>query len=201
MCASFPGQPLLAGYCNPKGRLLAVMRLERRADGIALELHQGVAEAMHKRLRMFVLRSKVTLDLAPLPVAEDEAAWRRANILAGLPVVYPATQDHFVPQWVNLDQLGGIGFDKGCYTGQEIVARLHYLGNLKKRLFRLRSDGPAPLPGSEIFVEGGDGQAVGEIVDAVGDGASSVSSAVVQISAFEQGGLRLGTGQSLLPLL
>lgn len=187
------GTPLPAGYCSPKGRLLAVMQLERMADGITLELHRSVLEATLKRLKMFVLRSKVTLSEVPAGATLDETAWRHAQILAGVPVVYPATSDHFVPQMVNLDQLGGISFDKGCYTGQEIVARLHYLGNLKKRMFLLHSEGPPPAPGSELFEAGGDGQSVGSVVDAAAEGAGSLCSAVLQLGHAHSIALRLGS--------
>lgn len=61
--------------------------------------------------------------------------WKLADIQAGLPQVYAATCDLFVPQMLNLDLLDGISFDKGCYTGQEIVARTQHLGRIKRRLF------------------------------------------------------------------
>src|SRR5262249_16785525 len=140
------GGELAAGYCSPKGRLLAVLHLRRDGEAILMRLHHSVAEATLKRLRMFVLRSKVTLELEPAANLGDDSPWRRDNILRGVPVIYPQTQDQFVPQMVNLDQLGGISFDKGCYTGQEIVARLHYLGQLKRRMFLCRLPNPASLP-------------------------------------------------------
>jgi folate-binding protein YgfZ len=66
------------------------------------------------------------------PVGSD--AWEWLEITAGIPTVVPATQEAFVPQMLNLDALGGINFKKGCYTGQEIVARTHYLGKVKRRM-------------------------------------------------------------------
>ncbi|WP_020650140.1 CAF17-like 4Fe-4S cluster assembly/insertion protein YgfZ [Solimonas variicoloris] len=122
--------------------------------------------------------------------------WRRADIDCGIPVVLPETRDHFVAQMANLDLLGGISFDKGCYTGQEIVARLHYLGQLKRRLFTARIDGPAPAPGTAVHAAG-ETQAVGEIVDAVPAGDGAVASLVLQLGALEAA-LRVGeTGASL----
>lgn len=91
-------------------------------------------------------------------------AWRLLDIHAGLPGVVAATQDHFVPQMLNLDQLGGISFTKGCYVGQEIVARLHYRGTLKRQLYGSHSSA-AVAPGAAVINTAGDAQAVGEIVD------------------------------------
>src|SRR3546814_2890337 len=91
-----------------------------------------------------------------------------------MPVVRPETRDHFVAQMANLDLFGGISFDKGCYTGQEIIARLHYLGTLKRRLFIARIEGDAPVPGSAVH-QAGESQAVGEIVDALADADASIA--------------------------
>jgi folate-binding protein YgfZ len=73
------------------------------------------------------------------------AAWRALDIAAGLPQVYAATSEAFVAQMLNLDVLGGIAFDKGCYTGQEIIARAHYRGRIKRRMQRFLSRHPAAL--------------------------------------------------------
>jgi folate-binding protein YgfZ len=68
---------------------------------------------------------------------DDELAWRLADIRGGLPQVYAATSESFVAQMLNLDLLDGISFIKGCYTGQEIIARTQHLGRIKRRMFRL----------------------------------------------------------------
>ncbi len=253
-------QAQLSSYNSAKGRMLAVLHLIREDDGVLLEVHRDVAEALIKRLRMFVLRARLTIEPAehvaalglagvdaaaclaelqlPVPSASLEVAhaserklrvirrlgaqprftvlgsaerigelqarigpaqpyrlWRRADIEAGVPVVYTATSDHFVPQMANLDLLGGISFDKGCYTGQEIVARLHYLGQLKRRLFVLRCDGAAPAPGTEV--RSGD-SVTGEVVDAVdGDDGGSVISAVLQLAQIDTAALHLADGRVL----
>ncbi len=67
-----------------------------------------------------------------------ERDWRLADIRAGLAQVYAATSELFVPQMLNLDLIDGISFTKGCFTGQEIVARTQHLGRIKRRMFRLR---------------------------------------------------------------
>ncbi len=81
----------------------------------------------------------------------DEAQWTLQEIRAGRPLITLATQDQFVPQMVNLEQLGGVDFQKGCYPGQEIVARAQYRGQVKRRM--IRAQAPAGLrvePGQEF---------------------------------------------------
>jgi tRNA-modifying protein YgfZ len=100
-------------------------------------------------------------------ILSDPAAsldWHRADIAAGLPQVYPETHETFVAQMLNIDVLGGIGFEKGCYTGQEIIARTHFRGAIKRRMFRFRASIGAPKPGTRIVV--GE-QHAGDVVDAV----------------------------------
>jgi folate-binding protein YgfZ len=80
------------------------------------------------------------------------AEWARLDIEDGVPWITPETEDRFVPQMVNLDLLGGVSFSKGCYPGQEIVARMHYLGRLKQRMYRLKLRGDvAPVAGDPLF--------------------------------------------------
>ncbi len=87
------------------------------------------------------------------------AAWQLADVAAGLPQVLAATSEKFVAQMLNLDLLGGIAFDKGCYTGQEVIARAHYRGRVKRRLQRWRNTGAVRLhPGDAA--RGPDGRAI-----------------------------------------
>lgn len=94
---------------------------------------------------------------------EEDRRWHRADIAAGLPQVYPRTHESFVAQMLNLDLLGGISFDKGCYTGQEIVARTHYRGTIKRRMLRFTADCEVPAPGTRVLHAG---THAGEVVDA-----------------------------------
>lgn len=97
-------------------------------------------------------------------VTADSDAWQLLDIEAGVPEVFDATAEHFVAQMLNLDRLGAIDFHKGCYPGQEVVARTHYLGRIKRRMHVLRSEsGKAPAPGDTVY---GDGQSAGEVVTA-----------------------------------
>jgi folate-binding protein YgfZ len=125
--------------------------------------------------------------------AVDANQWRLADIRFGLPEITAATTDAFVPQMLNLDRLGGIGFSKGCYTGQEIVARAHYLGTLKRRMYRLSGAGDAtPQAGNPIFPAESDGQSVGTVIAAAPCGANRVEMlAVLNIQAAKTGELRL----------
>ncbi|HEX4895084.1 MAG TPA: hypothetical protein VFV11_01985 [Solimonas sp.] len=257
-----PEHGLTGSYNTPKGRMLAVMQLLRAPDGaVLIELHRSVLEATLKRLRMFVLRSKLTISdvsaeyaalgllgpgapqaLAalglPVPTNPQDAAtqpdliilrrhgeapryslvgapdrlavlraqlpedvreagfshWRAAEIEAGVPVVYAETRERHVPQMANLDLLGGIGFDKGCYTGQEIVARLHYLGQLKRRMYVATLPGPAPQPGEPVQAAG-ETQAAGEIVDAVDLGDGQARATVVLQIAQRRATLTLNDGR------
>ena len=81
-------------------------------------------------------------------IASRDSGSSRA-IRAGLPQVYPQTHEAFVAQMLNLDLLGGVSFEKGCYTGQEIIARTHFRGAIKRRMFRFECAVRRPLPARE----------------------------------------------------
>jgi len=104
--------------------------------------------------------------LADTPTEADESAWARLMIRAGEVWITEATADQFVPQMVNFDAIGGINFKKGCYPGQEIVARAHYRGAVKRRMFRAFVDGSAS-PGQALFSAGANAQECGMIANAV----------------------------------
>jgi len=102
-------------------------------------------------------------DLAARARVAGVEDWKRLDIEAGVPTIYPETQDRFVAQMCNLDALGGISFDKGCYTGQEIIARVHYRGAVKRHMTVERLAQAAPAPGQALELP--DGRR-GEVVDA-----------------------------------
>ncbi|HTP96485.1 MAG TPA: folate-binding protein [Burkholderiales bacterium] len=133
-------------------------------------------------------------------VSVGAPCWDWLEIVCGVPAIVPATQDRFVPQMANLDLIGGVSFDKGCYPGQEIVARTRYLGQIKRRMILAHVDAGAPEPGDELFSPGFDGQASGTIVSSAPspDGGHDVL-AVVRIEAGAGGGLRLKSADG--PLL
>ncbi|MDP2025480.1 folate-binding protein YgfZ [Sulfuriferula sp.] len=113
----------------------------------------------------------------------DYPAWQWLEIQAGIPTILPATQEQFVPQMVNFDLTNSVNFQKGCYTGQEIVARTQYLGKLKRRMYLVHSDSPA-APGDELYSADMEGQASGMIVNAQAAPSGGWDAlAVIQISS------------------
>jgi hypothetical protein len=106
--------------------------------------------------------------LSPDTEIVTDWAWDHAEILDGIARVTPETYLHFVPQWLNLDLKDGISFKKGCYPGQEVVARLHYLGKPNRRLLVGQCDRAEPLtPGTEIQLRDDPAMVAGEIVNSV----------------------------------
>lgn len=130
---------------------------------------------------------------ATLPEAELNQ-WLLGQIRAGIGQVMPTTRELFIPQMLNLQAVGGVSFKKGCYTGQEIVARMQYLGKLKRRLYRLSLGGtPLPEPGTPLFAPSHN-SSIGEVVLAAIDAGQNIELlAVLQAEAAEAGDLHLGT--------
>ena len=212
---------LYAGFCNPKGRVLAFMLCYVAHESIHIQLDNSIKESILKKLKMYVLRSKVSLNLLEetftsigfvgtkalverniqipknhldivqyqdvmiMRIGQDgeryqlmgEASkvnefiklnfsvystmslddWNNLNILDGIPDIYPTTQEAFIPQSLNMDLIEGINFKKGCYTGQEIVARTHYLGKVKRRMYRAFIKSQVDLnPGDQILNKNGE---------------------------------------------
>ncbi len=226
-----PGSATLGAYCTAKGRMLATFWLSREAAGLTLLLDAQITQAIHKRLAMFVMRSKVkianqegthvaiglagrnaetvlrNMGVSPAErkvirtatgdlwwcvgpnrfiglIALDRASelwsslaregrpvggdcWRWLDITAGIPWIGAGTQDELVPQMVNLEMIDGVSFTKGCYPGQEIVARTQHLGKIKRRMVLAHIDAErAPHPGDAIFGVDLGAQASGIVVNA-----------------------------------
>ena len=201
-----------SAWCSPKGRVLTCFLVFRHDGRLLLQLPQALLEETLKRMRMYVLRAKATLEKANAELmrigligeqaescledcvgnlpgsAEDvrvsgqltiirlrgrrpryeivgarEAvesvwnacrrvavtagadAWELLDIEAGIANIGPDTSDAFVPQMLNLDRIGGVSFTKGCYVGQEIVARTQHLGRIKRRMYRAHWNGTSPV--------------------------------------------------------
>jgi hypothetical protein len=252
----------LSSFNSPKGRMVATLLIWQQGTDYYLQLPRSLTVAMHKKLSMYVLRSKVKVsdasdeivclglsgesaaqliqqnfnvileqdwavaqidngsvlrlaenryqinstitqatklwnDLTKEAQAAGSPCWDWLNIRAGIPVVTPATQEQFVLQMANIDILGGVSFKKGCYPGQEIVARTHYLGKQKRRMYlaHVASD-TVPVAGNELFSEDMPGQACGMIMNvstAPGGGFDLLG--VMQISSHENQHVNLNSAQ------
>jgi folate-binding protein YgfZ len=129
--------------------------------------------------------------------AAGAPVWDWLAIRAGVPVVLPATQEQFVPQMANLELIGAVNFKKGCYPGQEIVARMQYLGKLKQRMYLAHVAGEAaPQPGDALYSAEMEGQRSGTVANAAPAPAGGWDLlAVVQISSREAQTVHLGSLQ------
>ena len=127
-------------------------------------------------------------------------AWRLGEVRSGIPVIEAATVDQFVPQMLNYELVGGVDFQKGCYPGQEVVARSQYRGTVKRRMFRFDVNAPA-APGQEVFHSADAGQPAGMVVNAAphADGLGASLLVEVKLAALTAGSLHLGapTGPAL----
>jgi len=134
-----------------------------------------------------------SLNVHGAPVGSQ--AWRLLEIQAGMPNIFAATAELFVPQMVNLQLVDGVSFKKGCYPGQEIVARMQYLGTLKRRMYLGHIDQDETVsPGDELYQAEGDEQVIGRIVDAQPHpNGGQLALAVLQIKSAGSGDVRLGS--------
>jgi folate-binding protein YgfZ len=259
-----------SAWCSPKGRMLADFVVRRaHEERFDLMFSANLLETIRKRLGMFVLRSKVTIEDASaasvrlgvggpkaeaavraawgaLPSAQQSVevggsavitlpgrrwiawlepasapsvwerlaasalpvgfpTWEWLTIRAGVPLITPPTSDQYIPQMVNWDALDGVSFGKGCYSGQEIVARMHYLGRLKERLALAHVDAPPPAAGERLFGPSFGDQACGSVVNAApAPGVGADLLAVLQLAARDAGEVRVGSHNgpalTLLPL-
>jgi hypothetical protein len=124
----------------------------------------------------------------------NSSLWSHMDIESGLPQIYANNADAFVPQMLNLHSINGLSFKKGCYPGQEVVARMHYLGKLKRRMYlgHIMSN-ILPQPGDGLLAAGSDtDQSVGKIVNSAPNAEGGIDFlAVMQISAVEAGNIIL----------
>ncbi len=256
----------LAGYCSPKGRLLASFLTWKSGETIRLLISRDVQPAVQKRLSMFVLRAKAKLvdatgELAVVGLAGDvrgalasvfdvlpdgvhvktddplgtlirvpdalgrlrylwvgpkaaveaklatlepaltrvpPSVWDWLDIHAGEPRITQPVVEQFVPQMVNYDVLGGVNFRKGCYPGQEIVARSQYRGTIKRRtaLASVMAGLDAAHAGAELFHSDDPGQPCGMVVNAASapDGGVDLL-AEIKLAALEHGSVHLGAAE------
>lgn len=205
------GQARLAGYCSPKGRLLASFIVWADGDDLLLACSADLLAATLRRLSMFVLRAKCKLvdasaelplhglvgaaapageawqvdggrlvqlpavdgvrrallagTTAALPAAPalDAELWRWLEARSGIARLVAANSEQFVPQMLNLELVGGVNFKKGCYPGQEVVARSQYRGTTKRRAYLVQTDA-ALTPGQDVYAGSDPDQPAGRVV-------------------------------------
>lgn len=125
-------------------------------------------------------------------------AWRWLDIEAGIPHITLPTQEEFVPQMANLELIGGVSFTKGCYPGQEVVARTKYLGKVKRRTYRAHINGGCPLPGTDLFSPDLPEQSCGKVIEAApGPSGGCELLASMLMSSVEAGDVRVGSPDGL----
>ncbi len=158
---------------------------------LALRLSDGRAELWVPASQAAAVQTQLDSQLPQAPLND----WLLAQVRAGVGQVMGSTRELFIPQMINLQALGGVSFKKGCYTGQEIVARMQYLGKLKRRLYRLTlADPQIPEPGTPLFSPVHN-SSVGEVVLAARSAEAVELLAVLQDDAAQNGPIHLGSAE------
>lgn len=152
---------ILAAWCNPKGRVIWFGTVRKIDGGYGLSAISEMANDLVSRMTMFRFRSKVEFAV----VDEGQTVEESSLVENGVPWVGQAQSEEFTPHMLNLDLLGAISLDKGCYTGQEIVARTHYKGATKRRTLKFESSGPV-TEGDKVSLDGRD---IGEVLNVAGN--------------------------------
>lgn len=135
-----PGTSKLAAHCNAQGRVLFLMRIFYFSHAYYLIMPNSIMSISLLHFNKYTIFYQVILKIISNPsdiehnLANKE--WDFFNIKCGIPQIYPETSNKFLPHELNLPQLGAISWNKGCYTGQEIIARIHYRGKLKTQLYQ-----------------------------------------------------------------
>ena len=240
------GEIRQSAWCDPKGRVLFTPLVFKSGDAYGCLIANELSENFHRRLSMFVLRAKVTIEqvdndgvwglqldnidrpievlnaanefgLSPLKflnngldlnnsaryylignvdslerffaetaLPRDDERWYIDQIKLGIPEVTTELSGEFLPQHLNLDALNAVSFQKGCYPGQEIIARLKYRGKVKQRLYRLVPSGSTPRSAciellSNVFATTDPEKKIGQIVSARADTSNSYALAVLDV--------------------
>lgn len=152
---------ILSAWCSPKGRVLWFGTVRKVQGGYALSALAETADEVVRRLTIFRFRAKVEFAV----VDDGQTVDPTFLIENGFPWIGSAQMEQFTPHMLNLDLLDAISLDKGCYTGQEIVARTHYKGATKRRTARFGSEGPV-TEGDKIL---SDDRKIGEVLNVAGN--------------------------------
>ena len=257
-------QAQLSAYCTPKGRMLAIFYLCRWQNDYVLICPADIAESFMQRLKMYIMRSKVSIaeasdeillgiidpeqtlqsqifsssyvttddtdkqhsyvaactddylcftlpgpsnrnlmlcksdasdeitqSLQKIEHVFPESVWKQMDIMSGLPFVDVDTQELFVPQMTNMELIEGVSFSKGCYPGQEVVARLHYLGNANRRMFQFSCHSDKDLTTGEDIVSTLSDKAIGKVLSVEKTSEQDwIGLAVLRIENIQEDGLQ-----------
>lgn len=182
------GENTLACYCTPKGQVLGLLLVGRAAQGYLLAGSTTLLPGILRRLQMYVMRSNVLIQdaagvavtAAPGPAYRfgdtgndtlDTEAWHAGELRAGITWLGENSSEKFIPQMLGFETIGAVSFNKGCYPGQEIVARARYLGKVKRKPLIIEVEGAPGLdPGSKLRVQRGGDWADAIVVDQARDG-------------------------------
>lgn len=161
----------LGAHCNAKGRIMSLFRFFTLNSQYYMLMPADVIQVAYDTLKKYALFSKVNLAIEDTdtinnyPFTFSAATQHASDIKKGIPRLYPDTIGQFLPHYINLPQLGGVSFTKGCYTGQEIIARMQHRGNIKQRMYPLNYATSAK-PGEKIIYQQ---QTIGTCVDKESD--------------------------------
>ena len=156
--------PCLGAHCNPKGRVIFLFQIFIDNNDYHLIRPKNMTAIAQHALKRYSSFYNVSLNENILPLDQITSIVGRDHILQGIPDIYPETSGKYLPHELNLIALGAISFDKGCYTGQEIIARMHYRGKLKTQLYVAQAQLKSPpLRGEDIY--NNDKLPCGSIVD------------------------------------
>ncbi len=189
------GRAGLSAWCDPKGRVIATFILARLNGTFWLLLPEILKDTFLKRLKMYVLRADVVIvdaaledipQLPDLPVTDGDLS-ETALIRQGIPLLHPETGGRFLPQELNLDKLDAVSYTKGCYPGQEIIARLRYRGEVKRRLCHATTGNNTLLqPGSALVPEGEE-RNIGTVINSANTGKDQELLVVLERPFIETG--------------
>lgn len=193
--AARPGAGVPAAWCNPRGRVIVTVVVIPSATGFKLLTPADIAGEIVDRLLKYRFRAAVTLRLEDcdwrrmvlnrdlFAIDTDHSAlpgdpallttgeWRSILVAAGIPIIEKNNSEKFTPHMLNLDKLGAVSFSKGCYTGQEVVARTEHLGKSKRRLTRYKVATENVAVGDKLQDED---KNIGEVVNVAGSGILAV---------------------------
>ncbi|MDJ0749269.1 MAG: hypothetical protein QNJ11_07280 [Woeseiaceae bacterium] len=174
---------ILAAWCTPKGRVIWFGTVTKADGGYALSVPRDRAETIVARLTMFRFRSKVDFNI----VDEGQTVDPELLVERGHPYIGAEQAEGFTPHMLNLDLLDAISLDKGCYTGQEIVARTHYKGATKRRTLRFSSAGPVKVGDKVMAAE----RSIGEVLNVAGNELLAVVPVDQSEAELSVGGIKL----------